>query len=67
MDMVLDGKDRTGKTFVGETHKTRIAMRILAVGEALMIAEVPKRFEVYKVSIAMMSQEVKERDHARLS
>ena len=50
----------------GSDHKTRIAMRILAVGEALMIAEVPKRFEVYKVSIAMMSQEVKERDHARL-
>jgi len=66
MDKVLDGKDREGEVFVGEQHKTRIAMRILAVGEALMIAEIPKRFEVYKVSIAVMRQEAMERDHANL-
>ena len=62
MEKVLDGKDEEGESFGGDQHKTRIALRILAVGEALMIAEIPKRYEVYKVSIAMMAQQAKEDD-----
>ena len=64
MEKVLDGKDIDGKKFVGEQHAVRVALRVLGVGEALMIAEIPRRLEVYRVSIVKMRQEVVD---ARLS